>query len=138
MPIPNCNIPFTEEERQHYDVDLITDITELLNGDCWAIVINGIAYMNIYDLIEKINYCFNMKSNQYRPNPLYEAQQKWRKKVIDEPNIILSFLKTVRNSIKIYMFRDHSWMMQIKKTNDDDNKYKYSFFKSEEGLYPML
>ena len=36
-------------------------------------------------------------------------------KVTDEPDIILSFLKTVRNSIKIYMFRDHSWMMQIRK-----------------------
>lgn len=140
MPIPLCNISFTEEERKHYDSKPCKTIEEniknMINSDCWAVKINGIAYMNTYDLVEKINYCFNMDQNPYRSDTLYENQQKWRKKVTYDPTIILSSLKTVDDSIEIYMFGDHSWMMKIKKT--EKNEYKYNFFKSDEGLYPML
>ena len=140
MPIPLCNIPFTEEERQHYDSKpgetIEENIKDMINSDCWAVKINGVVYMNTYDLVEKINYCFNMDSDLYRSDALYEAQQKWRKKVTDDPTIVLSSLKTVDDSIEIYMFGDHSWMMEIKKT--EKSEYKYKFFKSEEGLYPML
>lgn len=116
--IPVCDILLTNEEFDYYnttpDTPIPDQVTDLINSDCWAITItkNSVqtVKMNFYTLFED-------PSNKISSTSLLEE------------------LTSSTDHLDIYMFQDHSWKIRVTKT---ETGYEYNYYKSKEGLYPVL
>ena len=73
--------------------------------------------MNTYALFESIGSTLNVRHPDYIYSSKYESETKWRNFTSKNPKTLLNELTNIGDQLSIYMFHDHSWKMQITKSD---------------------
>jgi hypothetical protein len=127
--LPKTNVPFTDDDLIDYECptdasysnalgnydNLCELISEIVDGDCWAVTVGDEILFNSYD--PNISVKDNILNSIIR------------RAIIDNPHVtILCDInrKKLDTTIKIYMFGNDSWSLVIKYSQ---GVYNTSYFK---------